>query len=112
MVYIDETVVQSALGGILLLVAGAWVLWAAAWLRRIELRATAEAAAQALGMELRREGWGPEQRAVGMVRGVPVELCWRRAVGPMHVRARVGAGRWQEAPADALGDWVARAVSG
>ena len=112
MVYIDETVVQSALGGILLLVAGAWVLWAAAWLRRIELRAMAEGAAEAMGMELSREGWGPEQRAVGTVQGVPVELRWRRAVGPLRVRARVGGGRWQEAPTDALPAWVAEAVSG
>lgn len=112
MVYIDETVVQSALGGILLLVAGAWVLWAAAWLRRIELRAAAEAEAEALGLRLAREGWGPEQRALGSFQDVAVELRWRRSVGALRVRARVGGGRWREAPAEGLGAWLAQAVSG
>lgn len=111
MVYLDDTVIQSALGGIVLALAAVWAAWCVAWLRRIELRSGAEAAARELGLELSPEGLGPSLRARGALGGQPVEIRWRHGFGALKVRVRVAEEPWAEAPADAVAGWTRARLS-
>lgn len=98
--YLDETVCYSILAGILVLLAGTWVLWGAGWLRRVELQAIAEPCARALGLSFRPEGWGAAVCAGGTLAGRAVEVRWHAALtGAVRVHARVDA-TWVEVAAD------------
>lgn len=69
---IDEVYLNGVLSGILLGVAGIWVLWLVNALWRASLRPYAEA----LPFEMRPSGWRPRFRGAGVVgdRAVEVEL--------------------------------------
>ena len=109
---LDDTVVHGALAGILLLLAGAWVAWIAAWLRRLELRPLVAPLADELGLTLLREGWGPELRAVGEIGSRPIQVRFRLGLGALRVRASVGdTARWTELQGEDIAGLLRQAVN-
>jgi hypothetical protein len=98
--HLDVTAAYSIVASALVVLAGIWVLWGSAWLRRVELSAIAGPAVRALGLRFAREGWRGRVLARGELRGRPVEVRWRgRLDGVVVAEARVGEeGAWTRVP--------------
>jgi len=110
-IYVDEMVVGCILGGVLILALMGWAGWAAAWVRRVELRAAAEPLVREFGLAWMDEGVRARVGARGRVGQHVVELNVRPPVARPVFRARIGAGRWEsldrDQPAAALRDRLA-----
>lgn len=111
MIYVDEMVYGCILGGVLILVLVGWAAWAAAWVRRVELRAAAEPLVREFGLAWLDEGLRMRVGARGRVEQREVELRVGLPVARPVFRARIGGGRWEaldrDQPAAALRDRLA-----
>lgn len=92
----EESAAGSILAGFLVVLAALWMMWGAAWLRRVELREHVQSVVTALGLEFRPEGLGASLRAHGRVDGRHVEVRWRLGLdGRVRAAARrAGKRRW------------------
>jgi hypothetical protein len=88
---------------VLILLAAAWTLWGACWLRRVELRREHDPMVRSLGLVWAREGLGPVVRAAGTVAGHRVEIRWRRLFDDGRVRVCVDGVVVALAEVEALG---------
>ncbi len=96
MAYVDESVLGAILGGILVLLGVLWALWAAAWVRRVELRAAAEPLVREFGLAWAAEGLGRQVRARGTLGAREVELRVYLPADLPRYRARFRGERWFE----------------
>jgi hypothetical protein len=94
--YLDESIFRAVLANVLLTLGALWIAWLAGWLRRVELRNTAQPAVSDLGLTFAWEGFRGRVRARGVVGGQPVVVTWSGS--PPRARVRVGSGpsRWVE----------------
>ncbi|MBN1337270.1 MAG: hypothetical protein JXB39_15025 [Deltaproteobacteria bacterium] len=97
----DESLIQSVLVGILLLLTLAWILvirnrlWQV-WLGR-RYAATVDAVVGELGLSL-REGWRPAVEARGRRDGVRLRIAWSGGTRPHRVVVSLRRGlRWRRA---------------
>ena len=92
--YVDVTVVNSALAGLILLVGMIWAVYAFHRLWQGSLAEDAAAgidAAEASGLVLQPAGFGPQLLAEGEVDGERVQVVWRGGV--LGARSVVRRGR-------------------
>ena len=98
--YIDSTVVQSALGGFVVLVLAVMGKYVMNRLWQKTLMASASealAAASSFGLHVHRPGFGPVIRATGEHLGEPVRVEWRGGIRGETSRCRIG-GRKETVP--------------
>lgn len=92
--YVDESVLGSIFAGVLVLFGVLWALWAAAWVRRVELRAAAEPLVREFGLEWMAEGLGKRVSARGRVGDLDVELRVSSPTDLPRYQARIRGTRW------------------
>jgi len=78
----------------------AWALWAAGWIRRVELRHGLEPMIGALGLTWLPQGLRARVTASGEVEGRLIVLRGERRGGETVVTIRVGTGAWARVDAD------------
>lgn len=96
--YLDESIFRAVLANILLTLVALWIAWLAGWLRRVELRNTAQPAVSDLGLTFGWEGFRGRVRARGAVGGKQVAVTWSGS--PATARVRVGSGGWKAVAVD------------
>jgi hypothetical protein len=99
-IYVDESVLGSVLGGVVVVLGMIWALWAVGWVRRVELRERLEPTLRALGLSWGADGLGALVRAQGSVEARPVSLELR-APGDV-ARLRVAGEAWRKVPVGEL----------
>ncbi len=98
--YIDVTVLNSILAGLLILVGALWafIAFQRLWQQSLgEEARSAIAAAEALGLQRQRPGYGPRVEVRGQLGGQAARLSWVGGIGGPRTVLEVG-GRRQRLP--------------